>query len=63
VPSGCLPKGEGNEVDNLSGWYAGDVRVSGGVNQPSKSDPGPLWGIGPDNQQMKISFPLYSKDS
>jgi len=29
------------------------MQVSEGVDQLSESDPGPLWGIGPDNQQSR----------
>ena len=51
--SGFL-EGERNEIDNLPGRHTGDVRVSGGVNKTSDSDPRSVLCAGSDNQQQEV---------
>ena len=54
--SSGLPEGERDEINNLPGRHTGDVRVSGGVDKTSKSDPGPVLCAGFDNQQQEITI-------
>ena len=53
--SSGLPEGERNEIDNLPGRHTGDVRVSGGVNKTSESDPRSALCAGSDNQQQEVT--------
>ena len=53
--SSGLPEGERNEIDNLPGQHTGDVRVSGGVNKTSDSDPRSVLCAGSDNQQQEVT--------